>query len=1491
MSGNTVLFTPTANANGADSFVYKICDNGTPQLCTSNITVSFTIIPVNDAPTVAVAGDATKTFDEDTPTNIALAQGADVDTGDVLSYVIVTSPTKGALASWPTPASAAGNVVNFLPTLNANGSDSFVYKICDNGTPQLCTSNITVSITITPVNDAPTVAVAGDTSKTFLEDNTATINLAQGADVDTGDVLTYVAVIAPQKGTLATYPALASVSGNTILFTPTANANGADSFVYKICDNGTPQLCTSNITVSMTITPVNDAPTVAVAGDTTKTFNEDTPTAITLAQGADVDTGDVLSYVTVTSPSKGSLASWPTPASASGNTVLFSPTQDANGSDSFVYKICDNGTPQLCTSNITASLTITPVNDAPTIAVAGDTTKTFNEDTPTNISLAKGADVDTGDVLSYVIVTSPSKGSLASWPTPASASGNTVLFSPTQDANGSDSFVYKICDNGTPQLCTADITVSISITPVNDAPTISTVSDTVFWVTDNPKTINFTIADVDNTLTCAGSMSKSSSNTSLLPVANIVFSGTAPNCTATFTPTTGIYGTSSVTLTVSDGSLTAATTFNFTVHSLPVLRCGDISLPPGGTYAFPCGAVDPDEGLTITINSESVSRCSGPTLSGGTISGTMGYNACVARVAVTATKAGRATSFTQDVAIAPIKFGTNYPVNAVFPLTNGDVVLGGGFTTINPDPAADIIAVNTTTAVRDTSCNFTNGFDAQVNAIASMPDGSFVVGGQFSQYHGTTANRIARVDCSGALVSSFATGTGFPTGSVNALVVSGTDIYVGGNFTSYNGTNAKNLVKLNTTGNLVSTFTAYQGTGLNGVVQAVALVGSNVYAGGLFTAYNGTTATRIAAFDSTGVLVSSFSTGTGFNNTVYSLAPSDNGIYVGGSFSTYNGSSATNFTKLDTTGAIIAGFSGTLMNTNDVMALVVTGTTAGNDEMVYAGGKFTSYKGTAAGSIAKINQSGVMQQSFGGSVGVAGGSPNAVNALAVSGNNLYAAGNFTQYKSTASDSLVKINHTTGTKDATFAVGTGFGNIGGGTGVLANALALSGNHLVVGGYFSGYQGTSANNITKFSSSGSVVSAFATGTGLAGYTPDNVYSLTSNGTNIYLAGYFQTYKGTSITSPIALDATTASVAAGFSVSTGFTGGAANRLLANGTDLYVGGGFTAYRSTTSNYIAKLDASTGLAAAGFAIGTGFSASTMAMALDSTNSILYVGGSFLSYQGTTTNRIAAISSADGHLINAFGTGFDNAVQALALNSAGTTLYAGGQFASYKGTTSINRIAAIDTSNGNLVSSFTSGVGTSGFGNNVTGLALDSANGVLYAIGAFTTYKGSTMNRITAISTTNGAVVSSFASGTGLSQTNPNAISMLGTELYVASGSNPSFNGLPNPNMVRIDTTANNSGTWLLSLANDAADGQISAADASNNLAVISHSYTGYDSANYAVVSASTTACSGAQSYTYSSLPLAGDAGFVSTNWYKICARFVFGADTYYRLSNAFYRQ
>src|SRR5204862_145694 len=110
-STGTYQYVPNLNANGSDSFTFKVSD-GTVNSNTATVTIA--INAVNDAP---VASNGTLTTGEDTTATSTLV-ATDVE-GNALTYSVVAQGTKGTV----TITNAATGDYQYVPSLNANGPD------------------------------------------------------------------------------------------------------------------------------------------------------------------------------------------------------------------------------------------------------------------------------------------------------------------------------------------------------------------------------------------------------------------------------------------------------------------------------------------------------------------------------------------------------------------------------------------------------------------------------------------------------------------------------------------------------------------------------------------------------------------------------------------------------------------------------------------------------------------------------------------------------------------------------------------------------------------------------------------------------------------------------------------------------------------------------------------------------------------------------------------------------------------------------------------------------------------------------------------------------------------------------------------------------------------------------------------------------------------------------------------------------------------------
>jgi VCBS repeat-containing protein len=274
-------------------------------------------------------------------------------------------------------------------------------------------SNIaTVTIIVKNINDSP--GAEGDTYSTN-EDTALVVPgpgvLANDVDVDS-PTLTALRVSGPDHGTLAF-----GVDGG-FTYTPDANYNGPDRFVYRARDGAGGS---SLATVSLTINPVEDVP---IANKQVRTLSEDSYRTITLI-GTDGDGSDLI-FTIVTPPVHGVLI-------GTLPIVTYDPDPNYTGPDSFSFKVNDGG---VDSNTATVSLTISSVNDAPVALAAAYETPI---DTPLSGQLV-ATDVES-DPLTYSISQLPTEGNVIVDP----ATG-AFTYHPFVGKTGPDLFKFRAND-------------------------------------------------------------------------------------------------------------------------------------------------------------------------------------------------------------------------------------------------------------------------------------------------------------------------------------------------------------------------------------------------------------------------------------------------------------------------------------------------------------------------------------------------------------------------------------------------------------------------------------------------------------------------------------------------------------------------------------------------------------------------------------------------------------------------------------------------------------------------------------------------------------------------------------------------------------------------------------------------------------------------------------------------------------------------------------
>ena len=247
--------------------------------------------------------------------------------------------------------------------------------------------------------------------------------------------------------------------------------------------------------------------------------------------------------------------------SASNRNVTVNPAPGLTGNSFITVTVTDtNGS----TASDSFLFTVVQSNSPPFLALISD--QFTAEDTPLN---GVAFTIGDGETPAGGLVVSAVSSNLTLLPNAAitiagSTSNRTLNLVPAPNQSGSTLVTVTVSDG----LASASRSFLLTVTPVNDAPVISAIPGATIYKNQPTADLPFTVGDIDHP--AAGlTLTASSSNPTLAPVANISFGGAASNRTVRVTPATNQTGFATITVFVSDGILSASNSFLLTVQEPP----------------------------------------------------------------------------------------------------------------------------------------------------------------------------------------------------------------------------------------------------------------------------------------------------------------------------------------------------------------------------------------------------------------------------------------------------------------------------------------------------------------------------------------------------------------------------------------------------------------------------------------------------------------------------------------------------------------------------------------------------------------------------------------------------------------------------------------------------------------------------------------------------------------------------------------------------------
>lgn len=595
---------PAAAPIISTTYYRRITSNGSCSAISNVITYS-----VNHTPSVS---SFTKTGTEDQNINFTSADFtgpySDPDNNPLTQIRIESVSPNGTLYSGATTL-IAGSIVTladlstivFFPTSNYNGSTTFTWKGFDG--LAYSTSPSTVTMTIAPINDAPS---AGNKSVSAVED---VIYAFSASDFNStysdpeGNIFAGLRITSLETAgalklngvdiALNEVVSAADLASSLLTFTPALNANGNAyaTFTFEVWDGS--DYSASGYTLTVNVGAVNDAPT---AGNSNITVTEDVTYQFSTGDFNTAyldEEGNAFSGIRITGlETAGSLKlngidiavnDIVSSAALTSSLLTFTPSANATGSNyaTFTFSVSDGAT--FSTASYTLTIDITPVNDSPT---GGSNSITASEDAGYVFAVADFnvayTDNESEPFDGIRIITLPATGILkinnvdVAINTIISATdlnASLLTFTPAPDANGNayTTFTFKVFDGSL--YSSADYTLTINVSAVNDSPSFTKGADQNHLTNAGPITVNAWATDISagpsNEAGQVVTFTVTNDNNSLFSVQPDIDEATG-NLTYVIAP--AVTGTASVNVRLSDnggllnGGSDVSPVLNFTIN-------------------------------------------------------------------------------------------------------------------------------------------------------------------------------------------------------------------------------------------------------------------------------------------------------------------------------------------------------------------------------------------------------------------------------------------------------------------------------------------------------------------------------------------------------------------------------------------------------------------------------------------------------------------------------------------------------------------------------------------------------------------------------------------------------------------------------------------------------------------------------------------------------------------------------------------------------------
>ncbi len=563
--------------DGDSDNVYEATVRASDGSLTSTLDVEVTVTDVNESG--SITGSASVSYAENGTSVVAAYTVTDPDGDDVTWSLAGTDAarfsisTSGVLSFKSSPDYESPN----------DGNDDNVYEVTVRASDGSLTSTLDVEVTVTDVNESPTVT--GSASVSYAENGTGGVATYTATDPDGDEVTWSVAGTDAARFSISTSGVL-SFKSSPDYESPN---DGNDDNVYEVTVRASDGSLTSTLDVEVTVTDVNESPTVT--GSASVSYGENGTSAVATYAATDPEGDDVTWSVAGRDAARFSI-------STSGVLSFKSSPDYESPSDSDsdnVYEVTAHASDGSLTSTLDVEVTVTDVNESGSIT--GSVSVSYAENGTGTVGTYKATDPDGDDVTWSLTGTDAARFSIST------AGVLSFKSSPDYESpnDGNDDNVYEVTVRASDGSLTSTLDVEITVTDVNESGSITGSASVSYAENGTGGVATYTATDPDGDEVTWSVAGTDTARFSISTTGVLSFKSSPDYESPNDGDDDNVY---ELTIRASDGSLTSALDVEVTVTDInesgSITGSASVSYAENGTSVVAAYTVTDPDGDDVT---------------------------------------------------------------------------------------------------------------------------------------------------------------------------------------------------------------------------------------------------------------------------------------------------------------------------------------------------------------------------------------------------------------------------------------------------------------------------------------------------------------------------------------------------------------------------------------------------------------------------------------------------------------------------------------------------------------------------------------------------------------------------------------------------------------------------------------------------------------------------------------------------------------------------